>query len=91
MFVPLQTVHLLEGKAHVYIYPNQRLMKWDTCAPEAILSAIGGRLTDLHGKDYSYNKTVERKNKGGVFVTRNGADHETLIARIPEEIKRSLV
>jgi 3'(2'), 5'-bisphosphate nucleotidase len=32
--------------------------KWDTCAPEAILHAIGGKLTDMWGNNYEYHSTV---------------------------------
>ena len=32
--------------------------KWDTCAPEAILHAMGGKLTDMKGQDYQYHSTV---------------------------------
>lgn len=87
----LQVVHLAEGKAHVYLYPSQGCMKWDICAPEAILAAIGGKLTDAHGKQYSYHKDVEHVNKGGVFASGKGVDHDELVAKLPKEVKDVLV
>ncbi|VAV84166.1 3'(2'),5'-bisphosphate nucleotidase [hydrothermal vent metagenome] len=44
-----------EGAAHLYprIGPT---MEWDTGAAHCIVSAAGGRVTDLDGKDLTYNK-----------------------------------
>lgn len=49
---------LLEGKAHVYLFASRGCKKWDTCAPEAILNAVGGKLTKLDGEHYQYHKEV---------------------------------
>lgn len=35
---------LIEGKAHAYVFPSPGCKKWDTCAPEAILHALGGKV-----------------------------------------------
>lgn len=82
---------LTKGVGHVFLYPTQGCMKWDTCAPEAILIAAGGKLTDVHGKHYTYFKDEVFLNGGGVFATRNAADHDKLVARMPEEVKKVLV
>jgi len=44
-----------EGAAHLYprIGPT---MEWDTGAAHCIVTAAGGRVTDLRGKDLTYNK-----------------------------------
>lgn len=47
---------LLEGKAHAYVFASKGCKKWDTCAPEGVLRALGGVLTDIHGKEYDYSK-----------------------------------
>ena len=49
---------LIEGKAHAYVFPSPGCKKWDTCAPEAVLHAMGGKLTDIHGNLYDYHKDV---------------------------------
>jgi len=54
----IQVMLLLEGKAHAYVYASAGCKKWDTCGPEAILVAAGGKLTDMDGKQYQYHKTV---------------------------------
>ena len=49
---------LLDGKGHAYVSPKTEGKKWDICAPEAILKAIGGNLTNIHGQPYQYDKEV---------------------------------
>lgn len=38
----LQIIQLVEGKASAYVFASPGCKKWDTCAPEAILHAVGG-------------------------------------------------
>jgi 3'-phosphoadenosine 5'-phosphosulfate (PAPS) 3'-phosphatase len=45
---------------------------WDTCAPTALLSAVGGKVTDLFGDPLVYNGK-ELGNKLGVLVSASGA------------------
>uniref|UniRef100_A0AAR2KVW7 3'(2'),5'-bisphosphate nucleotidase 1 n=1 Tax=Pygocentrus nattereri TaxID=42514 RepID=A0AAR2KVW7_PYGNA len=35
-------IQLVEGKASAYVFASPGCKKWDTCAPEAILHAVGG-------------------------------------------------
>ncbi|XP_058807958.1 3'(2'),5'-bisphosphate nucleotidase 1 [Phymastichus coffea] len=82
---------LLEGKAHAYVFASKGCKKWDTCAPEAILHAAGGCLTDLHGKKYSYNAKVSYPNTGGVLATAPGQHQQWYLSLISSEIKQRLV
>ena len=81
---------LMEGKAHAYVFASKGCKRWDTCAPEAILHAIGGKLTDLHGQTYSYNAETSFPNTGGVLATAPGEDHRWYLTHIPEEVKQRL-
>jgi 3'-phosphoadenosine 5'-phosphosulfate (PAPS) 3'-phosphatase/thiamine kinase-like enzyme len=47
---------------------------WDTCAPTAILSAVGGKVSDLFGEPLIYNPR-ELGNKLGVVSSVTGANH----------------
>ena len=40
-----KVLRVIEGDAHAYVFASPGTKKWDTCAPEAILVAMGGRLT----------------------------------------------
>nr|XP_022330205.1 3'(2'),5'-bisphosphate nucleotidase 1-like [Crassostrea virginica] len=76
---------LIEGKVHAYVFASKGCKKWDTCAPEAILHAVGGTLTDFHGIRMNYSADVQRKNTGGVLATV--ADHAKFLNCIPEHIR----
>jgi len=81
---------LLEGKAHAYVFASRGCKRWDTCAPEAILHAIGGVLTDLYGERYSYDSETTRVNIRGILATAPGQSHQWYLSRIPDEIKQRL-
>lgn len=38
----VQVIQLVEGRASAYVFASPGCKKWDTCAPEAILTAVGG-------------------------------------------------
>ena len=59
-----------EGRADVAIMHFGTSL-WDTCAPEAIVRAAGGRVTDLFGAQLSYNtsSTSGLVNTRGVLAT----------------------
>jgi 3'(2'), 5'-bisphosphate nucleotidase len=78
---------LIEGEAHAYVFPSPGCKKWDTCAPEAILHALGGKMTDIKGNFYEYHKDVEVVDEWGILATANVADHEDYLSRIPQECK----
>ena len=63
----MQVMLLIEGKAHAYVFPSPGCKKWDTCAPEAILHAMGGLLTDIHGNLYDYDKDVGMRNADELY------------------------
>lgn len=81
---------LLEGKAHAYVFASPGCKRWDTCAPEAILHAMGGTLTDLHGERYPYNAETNHPNKRGVLATAPGQQHAWYLSRVPDEVKQKL-
>lgn len=85
-----QVLLLIEGKAHAYIFASPGCKKWDTCAPEAVLRAMGGMLTDVHGNDYQYHPSVVHQNTGGVLATAFASDQAWYLSRMPEDVKRLL-
>ncbi|CAG9838162.1 unnamed protein product [Diabrotica balteata] len=82
-----KVIVVLEGRAHAYVYASRGCKKWDTCAPEAVLEAAGGRLTDIHGKHYDYSKNASFPDDQGIFATAGGVDHDALIAKLPQELR----
>lgn len=35
---------VIEGRAHAYVFASNGCRKWDTCAPEAVLTSLGNTL-----------------------------------------------
>jgi 3'(2'), 5'-bisphosphate nucleotidase len=66
-----------EGSRDLYVYTGGRTKIWDTCGPEAILRAAGGRLTDLDGRPLVYDQP-ELYNRRGI-VASNGPLHDFVI------------
>ncbi|KAJ1529745.1 hypothetical protein ONE63_006496 [Megalurothrips usitatus] len=81
---------LMEGKAHAYVFARGTTKRWDTCAPEAVLEAMGGRLTDMRGGQYEYDQNTIHENTGGVLATAKGEDHAWYIQNIPENVREAL-
>ncbi|HJQ35070.1 MAG TPA: 3'(2'),5'-bisphosphate nucleotidase CysQ [Pyrinomonadaceae bacterium] len=71
---------LVEGQADLYIHLSPKTKQWDTCAPEAVLTEAGGRMTDLWGGPLHYN-TEDVLNRNGL-VASNGEAHDAVIARL---------
>jgi 3'(2'), 5'-bisphosphate nucleotidase len=68
------------GEADVYAQPGRAGALWDTCAPEALVRAAGGRVTDGSGRVIDY-ATRELPNAHG-FVASNGPIHDEVLALI---------
>ncbi|KAM3184276.1 hypothetical protein ACTXT7_008686 [Hymenolepis weldensis] len=82
---------LLEGVAHAYIYASPGCKRWDTCAVEALINAIGGKVTGIDGREYSYAAGVQPTDFRGLIVIPNTAWHEEYVKRMPPAIVKSLV
>ncbi|XP_065119817.1 3'(2'),5'-bisphosphate nucleotidase 1 [Paramisgurnus dabryanus] len=81
-------IQLVEGKASAYVFASLGCKKWDTCAPEAILHAVGGKLTDMHGNAYRYDADVKHMNSAGVLATLR--DHQYYLSRVPQDVLQAL-
>lgn len=68
------------GERDLYVNPSSHSKSWDTCAPEAILHAAGGKLTDVHGAALPYDLEDTRRRKG--LVASNGRLHDPVIAHL---------
>jgi 3'(2'), 5'-bisphosphate nucleotidase len=75
---------VLDKRVHAYIYPSLGCKKWDTCAPEAILRAAGGYLTDIEGHDYTYTGDEERMNWMGELA--GFGDVTQLVNKVPQAV-----
>ncbi|KAJ3606863.1 hypothetical protein NHX12_026381 [Muraenolepis orangiensis] len=81
-------IQLIEGKASAYVFASPGCKKWDTCATEAILHAVGGKLTDMHGNGYHYDANVKHMNSAGVLATLH--NHQYYVSRVPQSVLSAL-
>ncbi len=65
-----KTIQLLEDKADVYLHLSV-IKKWDTCAPEAILTNKGGRIRSRTDHKIDYADTNESKAFGFIAALNN--------------------
>ncbi|KAI1901412.1 hypothetical protein AGOR_G00034180 [Albula goreensis] len=65
-------------KADMYLHITY-IKKWDICAGDAILKALGGHMTNLKGEEIDYRGA--EANNGGVLASI-GVDHQTLLGKL---------
>jgi 3'(2'), 5'-bisphosphate nucleotidase len=85
--VGLKVSLVAEGSRDLYVYPGSQTKIWDSCAPEAILTAAGGTLTDSDGALLTYTEARLQNPRG--MVASNGRIHQQAldaIARLRAEI-----
>ncbi|MBO8242334.1 3'(2'),5'-bisphosphate nucleotidase CysQ [Prochlorococcus marinus XMU1410] len=83
---------LLRGESDIYIclsLPGKSSPKdWDFAAPESILKAAGGEITNLDNQELSYGKN--NFNQGGIIVaTNNKKTHGNICCEIKKIIERN--
>ena len=82
---------LLRGESDIYIslsLPGKSAPKdWDFAAPEAILTAGGGAITNLDNEELAYGKS--NFEHGGIIVASNNyLRHGSICLQIKEIIKK---
>ncbi len=82
---------IVKGESDIYIslsIPGKSFPKdWDFAAPEAILKASGGAITDLENKELVYNKP-KYEQSGIIVASNNKGNHESICIRLKEIIMK---
>ena len=73
----MKVLNLALGVGDIYLSPLNLAKEWDTCAPEAVLRAAGGIMTDGRGYPLRYNKEDCGTPHG--WVATNGLLHQTCL------------
>lgn len=76
----LKGAALVDGRADIYLAPEQAGCRWDSCAPEAILRAAGGVYTDAFGKSLDY-RAASLKNSTGIVASAPSL-HAEIVKRL---------
>jgi 3'(2'), 5'-bisphosphate nucleotidase len=73
----LKGVRVASGEADVYVASPPAGSLWDACAIDAIVTAAGGRFSDLDGNALDYRATDLTNLRG--LVASNGTVHDAVI------------
>jgi 3'(2'), 5'-bisphosphate nucleotidase len=85
--VGLKVGQIARQLADLYIHPSPGCKEWDICAPEAVLRAAGGELTDCWGNPLVYNKRDVRAHNG--LIASNGAIHDQLVETVSRLVEQA--
>jgi len=82
---------IIKGDSDIYIslsLPGKSSPKdWDFAAPEAILKAAGGSITNLNNEELTYNQ--KDFEQGGIIIASNNKQiHEKICLQIKDVIRR---
>lgn len=80
--VGLKLCLIAAGSRDLYVNPAAKTKAWDTCAPEVILVAAGGQLSDLYGAPVDYRCEDLRHHHG--LVGSNGHLHPAVVAKMTQ-------
>jgi 3'(2'), 5'-bisphosphate nucleotidase len=80
--VGLKLCLIAAGSRDLYVNPAAKTKAWDTCAPEVILVAAGGQLSDLYGAPVDYRCEDLRHHHG--LVGSNGHLHQTVVTKMTQ-------
>jgi len=74
---------MIEGTGDAYVFPKRGTKKWDTAAPEALIVAYGGKLTQPDGTLLSYSDVVGNvHNTNGLIATHCGGSFHDSFCRL---------
>ena len=76
----LKGAAVVDGRADVYYAKKNAGCLWDTCAPEALVRALGGEFTDARGQQLDYRAADIAQHNGAVAAAPGL--HREVIARL---------
>ncbi len=85
--VGLKVGQIARQIADIYIHPSPGCKEWDLCAPEAVLTAAGGTMTDCWGNVLKYNKRDVRAHNG--LIASNGLVHKQIMTTVVEIVEQA--
>ncbi|KAH1004265.1 hypothetical protein HUJ04_004044 [Dendroctonus ponderosae] len=78
-FSGYKALRVADNTADAYLH-STAIKKWDICAGNAILSALGGKMTTKHGQTLTYYNDTNVINKEGLVATLR--NHEAFIDKL---------
>lgn len=62
-----KVLEVVKGNADLYLHTT-RIKKWDTCAGNAVLNAVGGKMTTIKGEELDYSFSGGPQNEDGLVA-----------------------
>jgi 3'(2'), 5'-bisphosphate nucleotidase len=78
----LKGAQVAEGLAEAYVHTGAGLKRWDVCAVDALVTAAGGRLSDVAGAPIDYRAGSLTCPRG--LVASNGLTHAAILDRLAQ-------
>lgn len=82
----LKVAEICQGNAELYFTTTDKIKQWDTCAAYCLIKESGGKMTDMSGKDLTYNTKV-MNHQNGILVT-NGKIHTQMVKKIQTNFRK---
>jgi 3'(2'), 5'-bisphosphate nucleotidase len=83
----LKGAEVAQGGADAYVDTSRGLQRWDVCAVDALVTAAGGRVSDVAGAPIDYRGESLVCERG--LVASNGLTHEAILARLARTGRRT--
>ena len=80
----LKGAQVAEGLAELYLDTSASTKRWDACAVDALITAAGGRVSDLTGAQIDYRGSTLANERG--LVVSNGRTHEAVLAKLARQL-----
>lgn len=72
-FIGFKSLEVASRRQGAYVHTTH-IKKWDVCAGHAVLSALGGQVTTLKGRDITYGPKDSSLITDGLLATLNDRD-----------------
>ena len=70
-----KTLQVVQNKADLYFHTTL-IKKWDLCAANALLNAVGGVMTTRRGEMIDYSLSSDAEVKDGIVAVRSKENHQ---------------
>lgn len=80
----LKGAQVAAGLADAYVDTGTSTKRWDACAIDAVVTAAGGRVSDLTGAPIDYRGPTLANERG--LVVSNGLLHEAILAKLASQV-----
>ena len=76
-----KSLQVAQNKADLYLHTT-KIKKWDTCAGDALLSAMGGAMTTRNGEAINYGLMHSEVITDGLIAARTKEQHKEFVKQL---------